>query len=469
MGEDQTHTESTLLEGSGDGYGSVPDAEMLGSSLKADVKRGLYISHFLYVWNARVYEFGIVLFIINLYPKNLLPPSLFSLVSTGSGVFLTNALTKLVNNGERLPIIKSTIFIQRFFAIFSSVTLLFTFRYFKHHETFKNSAFLIVILCGVVEKLSTIANKISISRDWIVKIAGKDQDFLVELNTTLRSIDLFCKLIGPFFISSFLTLTNHEITAIFFILSFLISSQVEFSAILRIYDSIPILRKEPELQTISNDGVVKLTNDASYWKLIKLFFQTPLSLWIISVSMTYFTVLSFGNSTVAYLLSFDDITNFSIGALKGISTVFELFGTMVIFPFLTKRVGLMNTGVISITFEFLALVPVAVGFLLGYDKTRWLMCAFIPVSRIGLWCFDLALQNSIQIFIEDDFARFNATSFEETFNNLFELLGFASTLIFNRPEQFEYPALATVAVIGAGALLNYFWYFRTRFKKNIIE
>lgn len=434
----------------------------LNVELKDNIKHKLYVSHFLYVWNARIYEFGIVLFIINLYPKDLLPPSLFALVSTCSAILFTNHLTKFVNKGERLSVIKSTIFVQRFFAILSSLTLLITFEFFKSDVFYKHICLAIVIICGIVERLATIANKMSISRDWIVKICGKDQDFLLELNTKLRSIDLFCKLIGPFFISTFLSLTNHEITAIFFILSFLISNTIEFSAILNIYHIVPILKNNKNDQLIATTK--RIDHNSSYWKLLHLFLKNPISLSIISVSMAYFTVLSFGNSTVAYLLSFDDINNFKVGCLKAISTFFELFGTVFVFPFLNKYTGLINTEIISVSFQFLTLLPVAFGFLLNYPYTRWLMCICIPFSRIGLWCFDLSVQNSIQIHIKDDFQRFNATSFEETFNNLFELLGYLSTLVYHKPEQFEIPAVATVVIIGLSTLLNIFWYIRLKIK-----
>lgn len=421
----------------------------LSSDLKKLIKNRLYISHFLYVWNSRMYEFGILLFIINLYPGTLFPSSLFAFCSSLSGILLSNAVTNLVNHGERLKIIKKTIFIQRWFAVLSATVLLIIFQFFEEHQLLKKLCLGVVIICGAVEKLSTIANKISISRDWIVKICSKDEEFLVELSTKLRSIDLFCKLVAPFFISSFITFAGFKSALIFIILVFFISNQIEFSMILRLYHSIPAL-KESEDQISRTTPTFK---SLSYWESLKLFAKNPLSLQILSISLVYLTVLSFGNTTIAYLLSFDDINNFLIGFLKGISTAFELFGTLLMFPFLNKLTNFINVGFISIFFQFLSLVPILVSFIMNYPKTHWLVCICIPWSRIGLWCFDLAVQNSIQVYITDDFERFNVTTFEESLNNLFELTTHILTLIFHKPEQFKYPVFASIGAVLAAVVV----------------
>lgn len=422
-----------------------PDAihHHLSSDLKGLIKNRLYISHFLYVWNSRMYEFGIVLFIINLYPGTLFPSSLFAFCSSLSGILLSNTVTNLVNHGQRLKIIEETIFIQRSFAVLSATILLIIFQFFEDHSLLKKACLAVVIVCGVVEKLTTIANKISISRDWIVKICLKDEEFMIELNTKLRGIDLFCKLVAPFFISSFITIAGFKITLAFIILVFLISSQIEFSMILKLYHSIPALKESEDQITKNPPKFQPLT----YWESLKLFCTNPIALQVISISLVYLTVLSFGNTTIAYLLSFDDINNFSIGLLKGISTGFELFGTLVIFPFLNKLTNFINVGLISVVFQFLSLTPILASFIINYSKTHWLVCFCIPWSRIGLWCFDLAVQNSIQIYITDDFERLNVTTFEESLNNLFELSTHILTLIFHKPEQFKYPVFASTGAI----------------------
>lgn len=441
----------------------VNDRVKLSSDLKNLIKSRLYVSHFLCAWNSRVYEFGIVLFIINLYPGTLFPSSLFAFCSSLSGIVLSNFVTNLVNHGARLKIIKDTIFIQRSFAVISASMLLIIFQFFKDNELLKRLCLIVVIICGVVEKLCTIANKISISRDWVVKICAHDEKFLIELNSKLRGIDLFCKLVAPLFISSFITFAGFRIALIFIILVFLISSQVEFSMILRMYHSLPMLKG-------SEDHITKKGpkfKPMSYGESLKMFIKNPLALQILSVSFIYLQVLSFGNTTIAYLLTFDDINNFSIGLLKGISTVFELFGTLYMFPLQNNWMNFINVGAFSVSFQLLSLLPIFISFIMNYSKTHWLVCVCIPWSRIGRWCFDLAVQNSIQIYVADDLQRFNLTSFEESLHSLFELTTHMLTLIFHKPEQFKYPVYASICALAVSTGL--YWLFVIFISQKKIE
>ena len=82
------------------------------------------------------------------------------------------------------------------------------------------------------------------------------------------------------------------------------------------------------------------------------------------------------------------------------------------------------------------------------------------LSRVGLWGFDL----SAQITIQDEVApeqRGAFSSVESSFQNFFELLAYASTVVFAEPAQFRWPVLIScVAVYCAGAL--YARFVRTR-------
>ncbi|RYP08038.1 hypothetical protein DL765_008932 [Monosporascus sp. GIB2] len=58
----------------------------------------------------------------------------------------------------------------------------------------------------------------------------------------------------------------------------------------------------------------------------------------------------------------------------------------------------------------------------------------VALSRIGLWCYDLCAQNIVQDEVEPEH-RGSFSTVEAGFQNLFELLSYASTIIFSRPDQ----------------------------------
>ncbi|ODV93542.1 hypothetical protein PACTADRAFT_26386, partial [Pachysolen tannophilus NRRL Y-2460] len=421
---------------------------------KNEIKKKLYLSHFLYVWNARVYEFGIILLIVDLYPNTLFPSSLFALCLCLSGIFFSATIAKIIDNGERLKTVKRTIFLQRI-SVLISISSLLLVKIFEIEST-KISKFItlcIVIICGSIEKLCAIGNKIAISRDWLVKISNQyesvNENFLVELNTQMRSIDLFCKLVGPTFIAT-LNGFSTKISAFFIIISILISNPVEIYAIVNVYNNVSELQipkvkfENNEVDDDDHNDLNKI-NSIQFFKNLKIFQKSVICLPTISYSLLYLTSLSFGSATIAYLLSFEDIDSFKIGILRGASTIFE-FSSTFLFPFILPRIGIIKMGLISIISEFLFLLPIAISFIMKLSYCRWLICILIPFSRIGLWCYDLTAQNLIQLYVNDS-DRGSFSSIEESLINFFELLSCLLTLIFNKQEQFAIPVYCSVGAI----------------------
>lgn len=56
-------------------------------------------------------------------------------------------------------------------------------------------------MLACVEKLNSVLNTISIERNWVVIIAQGNELDLQKLNSQMRRIDLFCKLVGPLVIA----------------------------------------------------------------------------------------------------------------------------------------------------------------------------------------------------------------------------------------------------------------------------
>jgi iron-regulated transporter 1 len=71
--------------------------------------RALYISHFLSTCNARIFEFGAVLFLAELFPGTLLPASVYALVRAASAILLSPGVGHYVDTGNRLQIVRVSI------------------------------------------------------------------------------------------------------------------------------------------------------------------------------------------------------------------------------------------------------------------------------------------------------------------------------------------------------------------------
>ncbi|KAK4941726.1 hypothetical protein LTR28_008836 [Elasticomyces elasticus] len=130
-----------------------------------------------------------------------------------------------------------------------------------------------------------------------------------------------------------------------------------------------------------------------------------------SLALLYFTVLSFSGQMVAYLLAIG-LDSPQIGLLRLLSTVLELSATCLA-PVVMNKIG--------------------------------------PV-RAGIWFVNWQIICVVTAEVEPDH-RGSFSALEASFQNAFELLAFASTIVFPKPEQFRYPAVISAAAVASAGVL----------------
>lgn len=188
---------------------------------------------------------------------------------------------------------------------------------------------------------------------------------------------------------------------------------------------------------------------------------SPVFLASLALSILYLTVLSFGAQMVTYLLSVG-FTAIQISLVRMIGVAIELSATWAA-PILTRRIGSVRSGLWFINWQLGCILAAVSVFQLYGSNTRIAgigLVAGVLTSRVGLWGFDLCVQYLIQETIRPSSrGRYSAT--EMALQNLFELLSFAATMVFARPEQFKYPVLMSAAATTAASLC-----FTTYVKKN---
>lgn len=82
----------------------LPPAEVI-----SDITLRLYVSHFLSTWNSRVFEFGAVLFIAEIFPGTLLPVSVYAVVRAASAILLSQRVGKYIDVNNRLDVVRGSI------------------------------------------------------------------------------------------------------------------------------------------------------------------------------------------------------------------------------------------------------------------------------------------------------------------------------------------------------------------------
>lgn len=210
---------------------------------------------------------------------------------------------------------------------------------------------------------------------------------------------------------------------------------------------------------VQRDGISsKLRNMISPWRD---YVTSPVFLASLALSILYLTVLSFGAQMVTYLLSVG-FTAFKISLVRMIGVAIELSATWAA-PILMRKIGSVRSGLWFINWQLGCILAAVAVFQLYGSNSRIAgigLVAGVLTSRIGLWGFDLCVQYLIQETISPSSrGRYSAT--EMALQNLFELLSFAATMVFARPEQFKYPVLMSAGAVIAASLC-----FTTYVKRN---
>ena len=135
---------------------------------------------------------------------------------------------------------------------------------------------------------------------------------------------------------------------------------------------------------------------------LRLYFGHSAFLPSFALSLLYMTVLSFSGQMLTYLLA-AKLTLWQVGIMRAGSSIFELSATWIA-PRLTRRIGVVRTGLWSINWQMTWLAAGLSWFFYyygrGYSSTDLAPAVGLAVatafSRVGLWGFDLSAQSIVQ-------------------------------------------------------------------------
>ena len=179
--------------------------------------------------------------------------------------------------------------------------------------------------------------------------------------------------------------------------------------------------------------------------------RNPAFLASFSLALLYLTVLSFASQMTTYLLTLG-FTSIHVSIMRLVAVVFELSATCAA-PLLMRRIGAVRAGLWFINEQLLSVALALTLFSLVDSQTKFAGAALVTgvtFSRLGLWGLDLSVQYLVQADAPEA-TRGAFSAVEASLQNLFELLSFATTMVFARPEQFKYPVYISAAAVASSA------------------
>ncbi|KAJ7184728.1 Ferroporti-1 [Mycena filopes] len=453
------------------------DTPLLANSESTLGVKYLLTQHFSSAWGDRTADFALYLYLIAYFRDTLLPSSIFGFSMTLTGILFSRWAGSVVDKTPKLTLVRRSILIQKLSAL-RAYACVAGLRFGTADSRFSFPSlclFSLLVIAGCTLQLSNTCISIAVERDWPTCISAGSSLTLAKLNTSLRQINLLCKLLAPLFVS-FLTVKYDTDSRPFVSLAVLagislLTMVFELKWIQIVYERFPILaaeqlRKEierrapPPALPLPSDGPSNILHRALHLKDWQEFVHLPVFLSSISISLLYLTVLSFEGTMLGYLKTLDFRDDF-FAEMRGLCVLTGLIGTLLTVP-LERKLGSARAGSWSIWSIVVCLLPVMASFyIFGPRNTLGAALLFggMALSRIGLWSFDLIQTKQLQDALAANARRNTLTALQFTMQNVADLLKYVLTMLLSRPAQFRWAGLVSFMSVTSGAMV-YLVYLR---------
>ncbi|KAI1075067.1 Ferroporti-1 [Whalleya microplaca] len=269
----------------------------------------------------------------------------------------------------------------------------------------KGFAFTLAITLGIIERLSSSGNLISMERDWVVTVAapaGRPYD-LTHLNAVMRRIDLICKLISPILISVVISaIGSVRVGVIFTGLTSLVSIPIEIFSAKRVWNGSRVLQAPRAItprQTDEEPHVVSLSLSArarQYFSGFEMYFSTSVWMPSLALAILHFNMLTWRATFVTYLINIGYSLN-TITIARAIGSVFEISSTVVtprgvVYMGKTGRHHVPPSGLDGEDES-------SVGLIAGRQEVTRDVQTLTGLQRFGLWGISFQIINTIPVVL----------------------------------------------------------------------
>ncbi|XP_074659121.1 solute carrier family 40 member 1-like [Tubulanus polymorphus] len=372
----------------------------------------VYCSHALSAWGDRMWSFAVGMYLVKLDGNSLRLSAIYGF-SAGVLILLFGAVIgDWVDRNPRLRVARTTLILQNVVVILCAGLVYAEFQ-FPAVSTLWDGWMKVLCEAGIVvltclARLASLGNTISIERDWIVEICARDKTILTSMSAILRRIDLVTNILAPVIVGQIMTYAGDQISCIFIAAWNLVSMFVEYFLIWKVYNRVPALhhkiyKKHQQTEsknkeeterlpaTSSKDGgdddeddvdddennqqrsdkdkletinapveppklkgfMLVLSRFVMLYKGWGIYARQSVCLAGLALATLYMTVLGFDSITTGFAIT-QGVTESFVSGMMAAGAITGIIGTYV-YERLRNRLGLIRTGLFSLTAEILCL------------------------------------------------------------------------------------------------------------------
>nr|WRQ72733.1 ferroportin transporter IREG2 [Leucocroton havanensis] len=456
---------------------SSPSSNPISSSLRL-----LYVAHFLARWDARLWEFSVGLYMIALWPNSLLLPAVYGAMESASISFFGSFIGQWVQKLPYHQALRIWLLTQNFAFITAGCTVYSLIMF----PSLSSSTFVLLLMLtnisGAIGVLSTLAGTILIEREWAVVISEAHPETSLEsINSTLRRIDLTCKLLAPVASGFIISFVSIKASALALAIWNSVAVWIEYWLFTYVFKNIPALcetgrrKSDPDEQSsliktdpeepISLISENILPKDVPFIGAWRLYLQQDVVLPGVALALLYFTVLSFG-TLMTSKLEWEGIPAFVIGIARGISATIGIAAT-VVYPIMHSYILTLRSGLWSVWCQWACLLGCVVSIWVPNGLlSAYLLMAGVATSRLGLWMFDLSVIQQMQDHVPES-DRCIVGGVQNSLQSTMELLSYLMGIIVSNPEDFWKLNLVSFLGVTVSGIIYSFYLYRVR--KHLIH
>ncbi|WOL03260.1 solute carrier family 40 member 2, chloroplastic [Canna indica] len=327
--------------------------------------------------------------------------------------------------------------------------------------------FIVLVMAGALERLAGLALGVTMERDWVVLLAGRNRPVaLAQANSILSRIDLVCEIAGASLFGILLSKYNPVtclklacgltmcVQPVLFILGHVINSlsngvldRSRFTPIKPV--GTPSLF---DAQKLVENGLDAFRHG---WKEYKHQPVLPASLAYV---LLYFNIALAPGAIMTSLLVHHGINPSIIGGFSGLCSIMGFAATFMSAS-LVKKFGILKAGAAGLMFQaFLLTLAVSVYWTGSITQQSRLLffLSLIVVSRMGHMSYDVVGTQILQTGIPPSKANLIGIT-EVSMASLAELLMFGVAIIANDVAHFGFLATLSLSSVVVAALIFSLW------------
>ncbi|PIN19700.1 Iron transporter [Handroanthus impetiginosus] len=449
------------------------DEEQGQPSFSSSLLVNLYVGHFLARWGARMWEFSVAIYMINIWPESLLLAAAYGVVETASAALFSPLIGRWVDKFSYIQVLRLWLLSQNLSFMVAGgavIAILIYPNLISANYVAFISLVILINISGATAMLSTLAGTILVEREWVVVISeNQPPGVLTKMNSTIRRIDLTCKLFAPVvsgFIISFISLTASAVTLA---LWNVVSVCLQYWLLMSVYNGIPALAeinrrrvsrsslrevdgststhyeqtplmlsdmndlKQPESSSGKGTIIEQFLN-LPYIGAWRLYLKQDVVLPGLALALLYFTVLS---------------------AIIGIAATF-------LYPVLQSHISTLRTGLWSIWSQWTCLLLcVASVFVKEKTLAAYMLMGGVASSRLGLWTFDLSVIQQMQYHVAES-NRCVVGGVQNSLQSFLDLMTYIMGIIISNPQDFWKLTMLSFLLVTLAAILYSLHIYRVR-------